>query len=59
MNEIRYTVTGLFRKDQANIINSTLDFNTKKGALDCIKENFARNEFDTLLIRRHDSNDQY
>ncbi len=49
---IRYTITGLFVKDGSNVINSTLDFHRKKDAMDCIKSNFTRDEFDTIIIRR-------
>ena len=51
---IRYTVTGLYKKDGSNIINSTLDYHRKKDVLDCIKENLTRDEFDTILIRKYD-----
>lgn len=49
---VRYTITGLFAKDGSNVINSTVDFHRKKDALDCIKNNFATNKFDTIIIRK-------
>lgn len=51
---MRYTITGIFTNEGKSDKSYTLDYRKKSDVLEVIRENMSRDEFDTLIIRKHE-----